>query len=167
MRCVISVCANPTNHPSAPCCRGWPPRRCRWSTCRPSNAHPPHDPPAELRALREAVAPTLLPPPEVADYDLVLALPLRIDQQPLPARLAITTRRTPDGGTAAWLRVDAELSQLGPVSIRLSGADRGPVAITLAARSGAADVLSAALPQLAADLERLGIGAGVRVIEEP
>ena len=65
------------------------------------------------------------------------------------------------------MRVDAELTRLGPVSIRLSGADSGgPLSITLitSRRSGAA--LADELQALVADLRALGLDAGVRVVAD-
>jgi hypothetical protein len=114
-------------------------------------------------ALREAVAQDLLPPRELSDYDRVLALPLAVAGEPLPARLAVAVRRTANGGTACWLRVDCELSRLGPVSVRLGGTDGGPVVITLIASPQAGARLAAALPALAADLREQGVDAALRV----
>lgn len=121
---------------------------------------------AALVAVREVVAQDLLPPKELADYDRVLALPLADHGQPVPARLAVTTRRTAAGGLACWMRVDCELSRLGPVSVRLGSVDAGPVAITLFATPAAGAALAAGLPALGEDLRALGVDAALRVVEE-
>ena len=120
----------------------------------------------ELTAVHEQVARDLLPPPDLTEYDRVLALPLAIAGQPLPARLAVTTRHSANGTQACWMRLDCELSRLGPVSVRLGGVEGAPVAITLVARPAAAAELAAALPQLTHDLHQLGVEAAVRVVAE-
>jgi hypothetical protein len=87
------------------------------------------------------------------------------EQVPTPARLAVATRSTAGGQEATFVRVDAELSQLGPVSIRLSGpAAGGPIAITLVAEGAAGPALAEHLPQLVEDLRKLGLDAAVRVV---
>ena len=121
---------------------------------------------AATAAVREAVAQDLLPPKELADYDRVLALPLADHGQPVPARLAVTTRRTATGGLACWMRVDCELSRLGPVSVRLGSVDAGPVAITLFTTPASGAALAAGLPALAEDLRAVGVDAALRVVEE-
>ena len=120
----------------------------------------------DLTAVHEQVARDLLPPQDLAEYDRVLALPLAIAGQPLPARLAVTTRRSASGAQACWMRLDCELSRLGPVSVRLGGVEGAPVAITLVARPAAAAELAAALPQLTQDLHQLGVEAALRVVAE-
>jgi len=62
------------------------------------------------------------------------------------------------------MRVDCALSQLGSVSVRLSGADGGPVAVTLIAAPAAAAVLAHALPALTEDLHAKGVVAALRVV---
>ena len=120
----------------------------------------------DLTAVREQVARDLLPPQDLTEYDRVLALPLAIAGQPVPARLAVTTRRSATGAQACWMRLDCELSRLGPVSVRLGGVEGAPVAITLVARPAAAAELAAALPQLTQDLHQLGVEAALRVVAE-
>lgn len=117
-------------------------------------------------AVRDTVAQDLLPPKDLTDYDRVLALPLADHGQPVPARLAVTTRRTATGGLACWMRVDCELSRLGPVSVRLGAVDAGPVAITLFASPAAGAALAAGLPALGEDLRAIGVDAALRVVEE-
>ena len=119
-----------------------------------------------MAAVREVAAQQLFPPVHLADYDRVLGLPLMVAGQPLAARLAVTTRRTADGRTACWLRVDCAMSRLGEVSVRLAGAEGGPVAVTLVAAPAAAAELAAALPDLTADLHARGLVAALRVISE-
>ncbi len=136
---------------------------------RPSSATSPSSSPtpeAAMAAVREVAAQQLFPPVHLADYDRVLGLPLMVAGQPLAARLAVTTRRTADGRTACWLRVDCAMSRLGEVSVRLSGADGGPVAVTLVAAPAAAAELAAALPDLTADLHARGLVAALRVVSE-
>lgn len=142
-------------------------------------ANPPPDyPPPALTALaRVAAAPggealrptvieqgaaTVLPPPDLADYDLVLPLPLQDRGAPVPARLAVTTRTSGGGVSATWLRVDAELDGLGPVSIRLAG-QGGTVAVHLVADGRGHGALTAQADELREALTALGLSASVRV----
>ena len=117
-----------------------------------------------MAAVRDVAAEHLLPPAHLDDYDRVIPLPMMQAGQPVPARLAVTTRRTASGGTACWMRVDCSLSHLGAVSVRLSGADGGPVAVTLIAAPAAAAVLANALPALTDDLHAKGVVAALRVV---
>jgi hypothetical protein len=118
---------------------------------------------ATVRTARDSSAQEVFRPRELADYDHVIPLPLRCGELPTPARLAIATRPTAGGGKAAWLRVDAELSALGPVSVRLGSADGGPVAITVVAAERTARLLAEGLPALVGDLQALGLAAAVRI----
>ncbi len=136
---------------------------------RPSSSTGPSSSPtaeAAMAAVREVAAQQLFPPVHLADYDRVLGLPLMVAGQPMAARLAVSTRRTADGRTACWLRVDCAMSRLGEVSVRMSGADGGPVAVTLVAAPAAAAELAAALPDLTADLHARGLVAALRVVSE-
>jgi hypothetical protein len=117
---------------------------------------------ALVHAVREGSAITLVKPAALADYDLVLGVPLQDQGGAVPTRLAVATRPTA-GGTATYLRVDTELSHLGAVSVRLSGIADGPMVITLLADGGGARALAAALPALAQGLHELGLSAGLRV----
>ena len=117
-----------------------------------------------MAAVRDVAAEHLLPPAHLDDYDRVIPLPMMQAGHPVPARLAVTTRRTASGGTACWMRVDCSLSHLGAVSVRLSGADGGPVAVTLIAAPAAAAVLANALPALTDDLHAKGVVAALRVV---
>jgi hypothetical protein len=79
----------------------------------------------------------------------------------------VAKRATGGGASATFLRVDAELSRLGAVSIRLSGADDGgPLAITLVAPPAGAAALADGLPELVGDLRTLGLDAAVRVVAD-
>ncbi len=126
------------------------------------------EPPSALgsAAMRELAADPLLPPRHLDDYDRVYALPLLAQGQATPARVAVASRTTPTGVKATWVRVDCELSLLGPVSVRLSGSEGGPIAITLVARPAGARAIAEELPNLIADLQSRGLPAAVRVIEE-
>lgn len=119
---------------------------------------------AVAAVMREQVAETLVKPRSLADYDLVLALPMQAQGQPTPARLAVAERHTA-GGTATFVRVDAELTHLGLLSVRLSGIEGGPMAITLLATGPALAALVAALPNLSDSLGELGLTAGLRVAD--
>ena len=119
-----------------------------------------------LTAVRDVAAEHLLPPTHLDDYDRIIPLPMMHAGQPVPARLAVTTRRTASGGMACWMRVDCALSYLGSVSVRLSGADGGPVAVTLIAAPAAAAVLAQALPALTHDLHAKGVVAALRVVAD-
>lgn len=118
------------------------------------------------RTVREQLAEQVFKPKDLADYDRVVPLPLAAQQVPTPARLAVATRSGGGGQDATFLRVDAELSRLGPVSLRMSGIGGGPLAITLVARPGAAAELAGELPAMIEDLRAAGVEAGVRIIEE-
>ena len=122
--------------------------------------------PLAVAAFRELAADTVLPPRHLDDYDRVVPFPLLAQGQAAPARLAIASRTTPGGQKATWMRVDCELSRLGPVSVRMSGAEGGPIAITVVARTAGARAIAAGLPDLVADLQSRGLPAAVRVVEE-
>ena len=119
---------------------------------------------AVANVMREQVAETIVKPQALADYDVVLALPMQSQGQPTPARLAVAERQTA-GGTATFVRVDAELTHLGPLSVRLSGIEGGPMAITLLGSGPALAALVAALPNLSESLRQLGLTAGLRVAD--
>ena len=155
-------------------------------TARPSPAPPPPPPPPATepapappptlptaldetvtRTVREHLAEQVFKPKELADYDRVVPLPLSAAQVPTPARLAVATRSTGGGSQATFVRVDAELTRLGPVSVRLSGADSGgPLAITLITSRRSGTALADELPALVADLRNLGLDAAVRVVAD-
>lgn len=117
--------------------------------------------------MREHLAEQVFKPKELADYDRVVPLPLSAQQVTTPARLAVASRSTGGGAQATFVRVDAELTRLGPVSIRLSGADGGgPLAITLIASRPSGAALSEELPALIDDLRGLGLDASVRVVAD-
>ena len=124
---------------------------------------PPMDA-AVANVMREQVAETVVKPQALADYNVVLALPMQAQGQPTPARLAVAERHTA-GGTATFVRVDAELTHLGPLSVRLSGIEGGPMAITLLATGPALAALVTALPNLSESLHQLGLTAGLRVAD--
>ena len=119
---------------------------------------------AVANVMREQVAETVVKPQALADYNVVLALPMQAQGQPTPARLAVAERHTA-GGTATFVRVDAELTHLGPLSVRLSGIEGGPMAITLLATGPALAALVTALPNLSESLHQLGLTAGLRVAD--
>lgn len=120
-----------------------------------------------VRTVREHLAEQVFKPKELADYDRVVPLPLASHEVTTPARLAVATRSTGGGQSATFLRVDAELSRLGPLSVRLSGTDAGgPLAITLVAGAAAGAALAEELPALIADLRRQGVEAAVRVVAD-
>jgi hypothetical protein len=120
-----------------------------------------------VQTMREHLADQVFKPKELADYDRVVPLPLAANTLPTPARLAVATRSTGGGVQATFIRVDAELSRLGSISLRLSGADSGgPLAITLVASPAAGTLLADELPALIADLRAIGVEAGVRVVSD-
>lgn len=166
----------PTPTPAGP---GAPPVPGGEPPAAATSAKPPpdHPPPAITALARVAAAPggdalrptvieqgaaTVLPPPDLADYDLVLPLPLQDRGAAVPARLAVTTRTSGGGISATWLRVDAELDGLGPVSIRLAG-QGGTVAVHLVADGRGHGVLLAQAEELREALSGLGLSASVRV----
>lgn len=119
---------------------------------------------AVVHVMREQAAETVVKPQALIDYDVVLGLPLQVMGQPLPARLAVAERQT-SAGTATFLRVDAELTHLGPLSVRISGIENGPMAITVLATGPALGALAEALPDLNESLRALGLAAGVRIAD--
>ena len=119
---------------------------------------------AVAHVMREQAAETVVKPQALIDYDIVLGLPLQVMGQPLPARLAVAERQT-SAGTATFLRVDAELTHLGPLSVRISGIENGPMAITVLATGPALGALAEALPDLNDSLRALGLAAGVRIAD--
>lgn len=129
----------------------------------PSHTIHPLTEPA-MRLTRELAADAVFKPDDLADYDRVLALPITVHGQPVPARLAIAERRT-TGGNATFVRVDTDLSALGEVSVRLSGVEGGSLAITLLASGSGGRALADGLPALVDALRELGIVAAVRVAD--
>lgn len=132
-----------------------------------STMRPPHQPQMEAaiaHIMREQAAETVVKPQALVDYDLVVGLPLQVNGQPMPARLAVAERKT-SAGTATFLRVDAELTHLGPLSVRISGIEGGPMAITVLGIGPALGALADALPDLNESLRALGLTAGVRVAD--
>lgn len=125
--------------------------------------HHPWTEPA-LRLTRELAADAVFKPEDLADYDRVLALPVMVNGQPVPARLAVAERRT-TGGNATFVRVDTDLSALGEVSVRLSGIEGGSLAITLLANGAGSRALADGLPALVDALRELGIVAAVRIAD--
>lgn len=117
---------------------------------------------ALAHAVRETSAMTVIKPVSLADYDVVLGVALADQGNSTPSRLAVAARPAP-GGTTTFLRVDTELSHLGPISVRISGLNEGPMAITLLGDGGGARALAEALPGLADSLQQMGLVAGLRV----
>lgn len=128
----------------------------------PHTIHPLTEP--AMRLTRELAADAVFKPEDLADYDRVLALPVTVHGQPVPARLAIAERRT-TGGNATFVRVDTDLSALGEVSVRLSGVEGGSLAVTLLASGSGGRALADGLPALVDALRELGIVAAVRVAD--
>lgn len=119
------------------------------------------------RIVREHLADQVFKAKDLNDYDRVVPLPLATAQITTPARLAVATRSTGGGAQATFLRVDAELTRLGPVSLRISGSDAGgPLAITLITSPASGGLLADELPALIDDLRRLGVDAAVRVVAD-
>ena len=125
---------------------------------------PPDVQAAIAHVMREQAAETVVKPQGLVDYDLVVGLPLQVNGQPMPARFAVAERQT-SGGTATFLRVDAELSNLGPLSVRISGIENGPMAITVLATGPALVALADAMPDLNESLRSLGLTAGLRLAD--
>ena len=125
----------------------------------------PDAPAASHAAARELAAASILPPRDLVEYDQVFALPLMHQGQPTPARLAVAKRTATGGATATYVRVDVELSRLGPLSIRLAGMPGATTAITIASDPRALADLTAMLPGLRNALMASGLTTAVRVIE--
>ena len=115
-----------------------------------------------VQAVRETSAMTVIKPSSMDDYDVVMGVPLQDQGQSTPTRLAVAARPAP-GGPTTFLRVDTELSHMGRISVRISGLNEGPMAITLLADGGGGRALAEALPDLADSLHQLGLVAGLRV----
>ena len=118
---------------------------------------------ATRTALIEAGAQAVTPPEDLADYDLVLPLALLDRGAPTPARIAVTRRGGAGGLQATYLRVDADLSRLGPVSARISALDGGPITVHLVADPAAHAALTAVLPELEATLAARGLPIHLRL----
>jgi flagellar hook-length control protein FliK len=114
--------------------------------------------------VRETLAETMFKPQSLSDYDKVLAVPMHVQHHPTPMRFAIAERETA-AGTATFVRVDTELTNLGPLSVRLSGIEGGALSITIFAHGPAHANLQAALPALSDSLRELGVTAGLRVAD--
>ncbi|MHC5068594.1 MAG: hypothetical protein ACYTF0_08380 [Planctomycetota bacterium] len=115
-------------------------------------------------ALREVVAETLVPPARLDDYDLVLPLALADHGQAVPARIAVSSRAVPgSGANASLVRIDLELSRLGPLSVRFSAHPAAPIGILILATGPARTALADDHAALCADLEHLGIDATIRI----
>ncbi len=113
-------------------------------------------------AMIEATAATVLPPADLADYDIVLPLPMQDRGAAVPARLAVATRHTSGGASATYIRVDAELSHMGPISVRLSG-HGSQIAVHLIADASGARAMADQVESLTTALHDLGLNASVRV----
>jgi hypothetical protein len=115
------------------------------------------------QVIRELAAETVFKPSRMKDYDYVLPLPLQDRGQPTPARLAIAQRRAANGVTATYVRVDAELSNLGPISVRLNGSEATTLGIHLFASERGREAIMAVIPDLHEKLQESGIVASIRV----
>jgi hypothetical protein len=120
--------------------------------------------PALRHVMRELHGETVFKPNRLTDYDVVVGLPLQDRGLPTPARLAVSKREA-GGITATYVRVDAELSRLGPVSVRMSGSDNSAIAITVLVTPPARSAVDAAAPLMERALADLGIVAQLRVAE--
>jgi hypothetical protein len=115
-------------------------------------------------AAREQLSETMFKPQALADYDVVIPVPMHVHQQPTPARFAIAERQTASG-KATFVRVDTELTALGPLSVRLAGIEGGALSITIFAHGIAQQTLAEGMPDLAQSLRELGLTAGIRVAD--
>jgi hypothetical protein len=115
-------------------------------------------------AAREQLSETMFKPQALADYDVVIPVPMHVHQQPIPARFAIAERQTASG-KATFVRVDTELTALGPLSVRLAGIEGGALSITIFAHGIAQQTLAEGMPDLAQSLRELGLTAGIRVAD--
>ena len=113
---------------------------------------------------REILSESLLPPRALADYDLVIPFPLFAQQQPVPARLAMSSRK--HGTTeATFMRIDVELSKLGPLSLRFTEVSGNPIGITVLHTPQAHSALHSGIHDLEADLQSQGLEASVRLAD--
>jgi hypothetical protein len=118
--------------------------------------------PALAQIAREQLSEQLFKPQHLTDYDVVIPIPMQTFQQPAPTRFAIAERKTAQGN-ATFLRVDTELSQLGPLSVRLSGIEGGATNITIFITPRAERALTDGLPDLITSMQNIGITAAVRL----
>ena len=118
---------------------------------------------ATRAALVEAGAQAVTPPEDLADYDLVLPLALVDRGLPTPGRLAVARRGAVGGQQATYLRVDTDLSRLGPVSARIAALDGGPITVYLVAEPRAHAALQTVLPELEATLAARGLPIHLRL----
>lgn len=117
------------------------------------------------QVLRELSADSIFKPQHLHDYDNVLPLVMQHQGETQQARIAIAKRPIPgQQQEATFLRVDMELQQLGPLSLRMSSG-HGPIVITLFATGNALDKLEAGRSDLIQDLEAQHIEAHIRIAD--
>jgi hypothetical protein len=117
---------------------------------------------------RALLAERALPTAPLDTYERVIPLPLAEQGRPAPARLAVSRR--PGGGLsgsaeAILLRLDGELSRLGPYSVRSTSHAQTPLGITIAVRPDSRATLSEQTAALAAALEHLGLDPRIRLMD--
>ena len=100
----------------------------------------------------------------MADYDLVVPFPLFAQQQPVPARIALSNRQ--HGATeAVFMRIDVELSELGPLSLRFTEMSGNPIGITIFHTPRSQAALQHGLDDLRQDLDALGLESSLRLAD--
>ncbi|NRA36588.1 MAG: hypothetical protein HRU15_00465 [Planctomycetes bacterium] len=115
--------------------------------------------------IQDMNADSFFKPQHLNDYDYVLPLLSQHNGEAQHARIAIANRNIPgQKESATFLRVDMELSQLGPLSLRMSSG-QGPIIITIFATTPIVRTLSQALPQLEEDLQEQKLDAHIRIAD--
>lgn len=113
--------------------------------------------------IQDMSAESIFKPQHLNDYDYILPLLSQHNGETQQARIAIANRAIPgQQASATFLRVDMELSQLGPLSLRMSSG-HGPIIITIFGTGRVLQILSQAVPQLEEDLQGQNIEAHIRI----
>ena len=117
------------------------------------------------QVLRELSADSIFKPQHLHDYDNILPLVMQHQGETQQARIAIAKRPIPgQQQEATFLRVDMELQQLGPLSLRMSSG-HGPIVITIFATGSALEKLEIGRSDLIQDLEAQHIEAHIRIAD--
>lgn len=115
--------------------------------------------------VRDVSADTIFKPQHLHDYDAVLPLLMQDQGEAQHARIAIAKRPIPgQQEQATFLRVDLELQQLGPLSLRMSSGN-GPIVITVFATGYGLEALQQGQEDLLNDLQEKHIEAHIRIAD--
>ncbi|TVR14382.1 MAG: flagellar hook-length control protein FliK [Planctomycetota bacterium] len=113
---------------------------------------------------REVLGEAALPPRGMVDYDLVLPLSLFDRDQAIPIRVGISQRQH-GGMNATFLRIDVELSRLGPLSLRFTESPGSPIGLSIFHTPQVRSMLEGGIGDLQADLEAQGLEVFIRLLD--